>query len=100
MTVLARVLAVAAAAVAYLAAMLPDAAQAHGVVGNRFFPATIAVEDPFVVDELAVPTISSIRRGATGEDPSTRETEFSLDLTKRITPSLGLVLGGSYSVLS
>src|SRR5437764_1234453 len=30
----------------------------HGIVGSRFFPATIATDDPFVADELALPTVS------------------------------------------
>ena len=45
-------------AFAVLAALVAsDAAQAHGVVGSRFFPATIATDDPFAADELALPTI-------------------------------------------
>jgi hypothetical protein len=30
---------------------------AHEIVGNRFFPATLAIDDPGVTDELALPTI-------------------------------------------
>ena len=33
------------------------AALAHAIVGNRFFPATLAIDDPGVTDELALPTI-------------------------------------------
>ncbi|MGB8120080.1 MAG: hypothetical protein WA706_00925 [Pseudolabrys sp.] len=33
------------------------AALAHEIVGNRFFPATLAIDDPGVTDELALPTI-------------------------------------------
>jgi len=36
-----------------------DPLSAHGFAGKRFFPASLAVEDPFVADELALPTISS-----------------------------------------
>jgi len=32
-------------------------AQAHGLIGKRFFPATLATDDPFVADELSLPTI-------------------------------------------
>jgi hypothetical protein len=28
---------------------------AHGVAGDRFFPATLAVDDPAVADELSLP---------------------------------------------
>ena len=38
---------------AALAAVLaaPSSASAHGFVGDRFFPATILTDDPFVADE-------------------------------------------------
>ena len=32
----------------------------HGFAGKRFFPATLSTDDPFVADELSLPTISSI----------------------------------------
>src|SRR5262245_9854532 len=39
-------------------ALIPLAgAGAHEIVGNRFFPATLTIDDPGVNDELAVPTI-------------------------------------------
>ena len=38
--------------------MAAAAAHAHGIVGERFFPATITTDDPFAADELALPTIT------------------------------------------
>src|SRR5262245_32784808 len=35
----------------------------HEIVGNRFFPATLAIDDPGVTDELALPTISMSKTG-------------------------------------
>lgn len=43
-------------------------AYAHEVVGNRFFPATLAIDDPGFNDELALPTVEFSR---TGDDPTT-----------------------------
>jgi hypothetical protein len=34
---------------------------AHGLAGKRFFPATIAIDDPFVADELSLPTVSTFK---------------------------------------
>ena len=68
---------------------------AHGFVGERFFPATLAVEDPFVADELSLPTFSTFRHPAGDEGPSTRETSWSVDLSKRITSDLAFGLGWS-----
>src|SRR6476646_5026684 len=35
-----------------------DPSGAHGFAGKRFFPATLATDDPFVADELSLPTLS------------------------------------------
>ena len=66
-------------------------ADAHGFAGPRFFPATLATDDPFVADELSLPTVES------GEEPDgTRTTAFSSDLAKRITRDLGVEFGATY----
>jgi hypothetical protein len=70
----------------------PRMAQAHGFAGKRFFPATLATDDPFVADEASLPTFSTI---VTPDDGGTRETEFSADIAKTITPWLGVEIGGS-----
>jgi hypothetical protein len=75
------------------AAALPAAGFAHGVVGKRFFPATIATDDPFVSDELSLPTISSTRTNASGDEPLSRETSVSGEFSKRITPDFGISIG-------
>jgi hypothetical protein len=82
-----------ALALAAAAATLPPAAFAHGLVGKRFFPATIATDDPFVSDELSLPTISSTRTNASGDEPGGRETSMSGEFSKRITPNLGVSIG-------
>ena len=68
-----------------------DDAWAHGCAGARFFPATIATDDPFVADELALPTISSFK-----DEGDVRTTTYSGDLAKRITSDFGLEFGGTY----
>jgi len=74
---------------------LPTWSWAHGFAGQRFFPTTLAVDDPFVSDELSF-LLSHTKEPRQGEEPPTGSTEFSVDYTKRITPRLGLSLGGSY----
>ncbi|HEY2190452.1 MAG TPA: hypothetical protein VGH48_17995 [Caldimonas sp.] len=68
-----------------------DPAFAHGFAGKRFFPATLATDDPFVADELSLPTIAS-RRTADG----TLEQSASIDFSKRISNDFGIGLGASY----
>jgi hypothetical protein len=77
-------------------ALLPLVGHAHGLAGKRFFPATIATDDPFVSDELSLPTISTSRSSDSPDEPSTRETSVSLDFSKRITPDFGLSFGAAY----
>jgi hypothetical protein len=71
-------------------------ASAHGFAGKRFFPATLATEDPFVADELSFPTVSTFREPASGDEPSTRETEISVELAKRITPKFGISIENAW----
>ncbi len=84
----------AAAIAACLAAffVIPESVWAHGFAGSRFFPATLVTDDPFVNDELSLPTVSSI---VTPDEGGTRETEIAVDIAKRITPNFGVEVGES-----
>jgi hypothetical protein len=69
----------------------------HGFAGARFFPATLSTDDPFVSDELSLPTVNTIR---TPEDGGTRETDISMEISKRITPDFAIEIGDSFTVLN
>jgi hypothetical protein len=71
-------------ALAILAA--PTSAFAHAVCGNRVFPATLAIDDPGVGDELALPTLTAIPSNSDGA----REFDASFSYTKTITENFGL----------
>src|SRR4029077_5980768 len=72
-------------------------AYAHGFAGARFFPATLSTDDPFVSDELSLPTVSTIR---TPENGGTRETDISVDISKRITPEFAIGIGDTFTALN
>ena len=78
---------------------IAEAVLAHGFAGKRFFPATLTVDDPFVADELSLPTISYLKSSASDEEPATRETDFSVDVSKRITENFGMGFGAVYKQL-
>jgi hypothetical protein len=84
---------------ALLVMALASAASAHGLIGQRFFPATLAIDDPFVADELSLPTIFHIRNRGSDESPPTRQTDLSGEFSKRLSPNLGFSLGGTYTLL-
>lgn len=79
--------------------MFPGAtrpASAHGVVGQRFFPATLSTDDPFVADEMSLPTFTHQK---VSKDPSVKQTDIDVDVAKRITPDFGIVLGYGWTHL-
>jgi len=65
---------------------LPQASNAHGIVGERFFPATITSDDPFAADELALPTISL----------GNHEEDYEFEYTKSIVRHFSVSFGGGY----
>jgi hypothetical protein len=84
---------------AMLAAVLAASttlARAHEIVGNRFFPATLAIDDPGVNDELALPTISMSK---TGDDPSFKQLDISGEFSKRITEDFAVSFAPTWSRL-
>jgi hypothetical protein len=80
------------AAAAALAVLPGGAADAHGFAGDRFFPATILTDDPFVANEISLPTITL---NPTQSDGS-REFDVGPDLSMRITPDLGFTIGSEW----
>jgi hypothetical protein len=75
---------------------LASPAAAHGIAGARFFPATLATDDPAVADELSLPTVGLFK---TGDEPAARETDISGEWSKRLTPNLGVSFAGSWTRL-
>jgi hypothetical protein len=70
---------------------------AHEIVGNRFFPATLGIDDPGTNDELALPTVAAFK---TGDDPSARQRDISTEFSKRITDAFAVSFGSTYSHIS
>ena len=71
----------------------PALASAHGLAGKRFFPSTLTIDDPFVADELSLPTFLHIK------EPGGQATSISGEFSKRIFPDLGLTLEGEWNLL-
>ena len=75
-----------ALAAIWAGAGLATPAFAHSVCGDRIFPATLAIDDPGVNDELALPTLSWVPNNGDGA----QEFDASFAWTKTITPRLGI----------
>lgn len=71
-------------------------AQAHGFVGDYFFPPTIATDDPFATDELLLPSISYIKSPASDGSPATGVTDIGFEFDKEIFPKFALGISGDY----
>ena len=69
-------------------------ALAHCFVGSRFFPATLATDDPCVADEMSLPTVMWSR---TADSPPATEWDISAELSKRITENFGISIGDTWT---
>jgi hypothetical protein len=74
--------------------IVSTAVLAHGVAGDRFFPATLAVDDPAVADELSLPTIAILKNA-----DNARQVDLSFEYSKRITELFGVSVGDTYTRL-
>ena len=85
---------IGAAALA-VAALLASAgtALAHGFAGDRFFPATLQTDDPFVADEMSLPTLTKNPSDPTGGQSYSIEA----DIAKRLTSDLGVTAAYSWN---
>jgi hypothetical protein len=69
---------------------------AHGIVGQRFFPATLAVDDPFVADEMDLLGYSYLPSPDPTDATHTLSQTFKVGISKRLTRDFGLELTASY----
>jgi len=69
---------------------------AHEIVGSRFFPATLGIDDPGVNDELSLPTVDSFK---TGDVPPVWQRDISAEFSKRITEDFAISFGTTYTFL-
>jgi hypothetical protein len=82
------------AAVAFLA--LSAQAHAHGIAGNRFFPGTMAFDDPAVADEFLIlpSTLSHPLDSASGF--SVFDASFSWSFARLLTPDVSIGVNGGW----
>jgi hypothetical protein len=88
----------AAAAAAFALLCAPAFAGEPYVTGSRTFPVTPTTDDPFVADEFSASATTAKER-AEGDEPAARESEFELELEKRITDEIGIELEGEYELV-
>jgi hypothetical protein len=69
----------------------PANALAHGVIGKRFIPSTLTLEDPFPSDEMDLLTFDRAPKNKEG-----RETSFGFEFGKRLTPDFAIGIGWEY----
>jgi hypothetical protein len=76
-------------------AVTPATARAHGVAGQRFFPTTFAVDDPFMTDELSL-LLHSRKASDEAGAPPVRTTSLGAGYSKTVLPGFGVELEGEY----
>ena len=70
---------------------LPVCARADGVVGKRYIPSTITLEDPFPSDEVKLLTFER-----EGQNKGETETSVGFEFSKRLSPNLALGIEWEY----
>jgi hypothetical protein len=78
----------------FVALMSTSDAFAHCFVGARFFPATLAIDDPCVADEMSLPTVMWSK---TPDVPPATEWDVSGEISKRITENFGVSIGDTWT---
>jgi hypothetical protein len=79
----------------------PEVVAAQDVIGRRLFADQLVISEPFVEDELSLPSILHIRRPATDREASRAlATQFGGELKKRLTPNLEGSLSGGLTLLN
>jgi hypothetical protein len=73
-----------------------DYASGHGFVGDRFFPPTLSTDDPFAVDELALPEFSFFRDRGGGGEPETQDVTVGFEFDKEIFPGFAMGVSDNY----
>lgn len=89
----ARLAAPALLAGAALCCCFPAAARAHAIAGDRVFPATMAIDDPGVGDEIDF-QFGHIKTPGDGGDANVNTASFEWD--KLITSNLAFSVGSAY----
>ena len=85
-----------ACAAACAALSLTRAAAAHGILGDRFFPPTITIDDPFPVDEFAFPTVSLVKNAGGPGGQGNFETDAGFEFDKEIFPRFAIGISDTY----
>jgi hypothetical protein len=70
------------------------AAQAHGIVGNRVFPGTLAFDDPAVMDELVFPAATTVKHPRDGADVTDNRIDWSF--TRLLTSTVAIGIDGGW----
>jgi len=70
-------------------------AYAHAVVGDRIFPATMAIDDPGVSDEMNT-QVNRFKQAGNGGAPASWQTDTSAEYDKAITENFGVSAGGAW----
>jgi len=78
--------------------MIPSTSFAHGVAGQRFFPTTFAVDDPFISDEFPV-LYNSIKMNDEAGGPRVQTSSLDVGYSKRILPNIGIEVDEKYQRL-
>src|SRR5215471_14285723 len=82
------------ALIAAIALMPPTQLVAQEIVGKRLFSDQLVIPEPFVEDEISLPTILYVKRGRVDGQRAAHLVNIDGEIKKRITENLEISLGG------
>lgn len=68
-------------------------ALANGIAGDRLFPSTLTVEDTQNDDEVSLPTVFGLRRGANGDNRAGHDLDITGEFSRSLTTNLSALVG-------
>ena len=87
----------AGGAVLLLPLALSPHAYAHGIAGNRVFPATIATDDPAAESEASLPTVDYFKTPADQNGNSFGETDIGGELDVLVVPNFAIGVSDAWT---
>ena len=77
--------------------LLPLAAHAHGIAGDRVFPATIATDDPAAESEASLPTVDWFPDPREGSGNALKETDVGAELDVLVAPHFAVGVSDAWT---
>jgi len=89
-----------AVVLAVFALVAPAAGNAHGIAGDRVFPATLVTDDPAAASEISLPTVDWFKQTRDENGNVPKETDVGAELDLLVAPHFALGISDGWSSIA